>query len=808
MKNNKENKIEYARYMVETMKKSFNENRHYAWMDKTLIDNSRVTYISVGYNEEYDRLEVIGNYEFSNGFVEKVKIGQYNVTEGYGVIYMGNKEKEYVKLHYFQQALIKYWEQEMDKYGDMMSFGLYDMKKYVEQLKYLKSNTEEIVNLPLDEKYAIQLKISPNHTTTIKIFKEIFEKDEEYVDAYDVLADRFNPMYHLGVVMYNKFEELVTATVNGEVDIADMDEICTEMYRTVGYDEFEGFDIKIKILDYKLNKKSPNYEWFMKESEWTGLMTVVDMEKIYAFEDAGLKVELYEDVEEVLVWDVAEQLEGQVSLDEINYEITLSEDEVLPVGTKVEYKRIIKYRFDEEKKEMIRVTETFTGEITKIKEEVGKGMYTEKDFNDNVSYSVYCDEIIGWEKPVEKEEEVKELQRVEYKKSDVTKAMKKLGDYLKSEVRTDEEIYDKIFDMFPSACEIDIREEDVDSISFLAGVEYVGVKPTKASMLEVNEYFARVDRMYGLMFNIYIEKDKILMSADVMLDYVDKWGYAYNTDFVIKEMEIPTENNIQKREIVDEINLNLEPKVEKKKGFEVRIVDIETGTPVEIVKNIDNINIAESIERGMLINLNRDNYYTEIIDLSQSKIPIVEIVKKEKPAEVVRGSYTDCVECGSENFIENSKEGFICHECGEKNTRLIEITEDVTVESLLKLADDLGLPSLDEEVSPEPTAEDVREWQGIEIENKYSKELFDKYGLANYLVKETGILCIDTGSMMYKKINGEPTKTRVDRFLAENKEYEMKLFNDKHVAIPHYIIYKKENEEDEKYNSFNGKEIK
>ena len=58
-------------------------------------------------------------------------------------------------------------------------------------------------------------------------------------------------------------------------------------------------------------------------------------------------------------------------------------------------------------------------------------------------------------------------------------------------------------------------------------------------------------------------------------------------------------------------------------------------------------------------------------------------------------------------------------------------------------------------------------------------------------MEETGNLCIDTGSMLYKIIDGAPTGDRVKKFLIENKDYDMKLFNDKYVDIPHYIIHRR-----------------
>lgn len=405
------NKLTLAKNTVEGMIKIYENNKEYGWMDKLVIQNARINYLAVGFNKEYNRLEVIGQYEYQNGFKEKVKIAQYDLTEGFGTVWMGDKKKDYVKVHYFQQAIIKYWEQEMDKQGDMFSNGLYEMKNNIEQIKYLQKNQkvevmEEIeeVEISLDKKYAKQLEKSPNHITTIKIFKEIFANDDVYVGVYDVLADRFNPYYDLGKMMHKKFKELLDATINGELGLGDMDILCTELFRTCGYEHLAKFDTEIKILDFKSRKKYPTYEWFMKENCWDGTRTIVDMEKIYAFEDAGLKVELFEDIEEVLIWNVAEQLEGQIGLDEIEIKEEVEEmknkevldlDENLPLGT------IVGFRYDVYENDVLVDKMILTGKIVYISDDFN-GKYN-VETNDKKTYLVYNSDIVTWERPSKKE---------------------------------------------------------------------------------------------------------------------------------------------------------------------------------------------------------------------------------------------------------------------------------------------------------------------------------------------------------------------------------------------------------------------
>lgn len=89
--------------------------------------------------------------------------------------------------------------------------------------------------------------------------------------------------------------------------------------------------------------------------------------------------------------------------------------------------------------------------------------------------------------------------------------------------------------------------------------------------------------------------------------------------------------------------------------------------------------------------------------------------------------------------------------------------KDATPEEVLEIAEELGLPSLDEEVSPEPTPEDVVEWQGLEKNKTYTnkseeKEMntINKNALNNRMVKL-----------------GEFLKENTDKQEIENKVFEL-----------------------------------
>ena len=75
---------------------------------------------------------------------------------------------------------------------------------------------------------------------------------------------------------------------------------------------------------------------------------------------------------------------------------------------------------------------------------------------------------------------------------------------------------------------------------------------------------------------------------------------------------------------------------EKKSGFEVRVVNISTGETVQTM-DAPNMRMAEKIESGVLRHLNTNDYYTEIVDLAQSKeieIKTEKIVEKSEEKEM------------------------------------------------------------------------------------------------------------------------------------------------------------------------------
>lgn len=340
--------------------------------------------------------------------ISYIRVANFQQEFSCGDIFLPNGQyKEYQKLGNIINALNKmyndlgfYFNNKNNRKTLECARKQYEINKSINEQE---TETEEI-EISLDEKYAKQLEESPNHIITTKIFKEILANDDVYVGAYDVLADRFNPYYNLGKIMHKKFKELLDATINGELGLGDMDILCTELFRTCGYEQFAKYDTEIKILDFKSRKKYPTYEWFMKENCWDGTRTIVDMEKIYDFENAGLKVELFEDIEEVLIWNVTEQLEGQVGFNDMEIKEEVEEmknKEVLDLNENLPLGTIVGFRYDVYENDVLVDKMILTGKIVHISDDFN-GKYN-VETNDKKTYLVYNSDIVTWERPSKKE---------------------------------------------------------------------------------------------------------------------------------------------------------------------------------------------------------------------------------------------------------------------------------------------------------------------------------------------------------------------------------------------------------------------
>lgn len=78
------------------------------------------------------------------------------------------------------------------------------------------------------------------------------------------------------------------------------------------------------------------------------------------------------------------------------------------------------------------------------------------------------------------------------------------------------------------------------------------------------------------------------------------------------------------------------------------------------------------------------------------------------------------------------------------------------------------------------------------VEKAQDVLVYEKYGLDDYINCETGNVVIDVKDMKNKgNIFGTPLEEVIDKLLKENKEFEMKLFNENYIKEPHYMIFRK-----------------
>lgn len=78
------------------------------------------------------------------------------------------------------------------------------------------------------------------------------------------------------------------------------------------------------------------------------------------------------------------------------------------------------------------------------------------------------------------------------------------------------------------------------------------------------------------------------------------------------------------------------------------------------------------------------------------------------------------------------------------------------------------------------------------VEKAQDVLVYEKYGLDDYIDSETGNVVIDVKDIKNKgNIFGTPLEEVIDKLLKENKEFEMKLFNENYIKEPHYMIFRK-----------------
>lgn len=132
----------------------------------------------------------------------------------------------------------------------------------------------------------------------------------------------------------------------------------------------------------------------------------------------------------------------------------------------------------------------------------------------------------------EKENNKKDVKEMEMKtttKQRLNNRMKKLAAQLVEE-KTIQEKEEIVYSLFPNAIELEVEES---SIHFLVDEEYIGAKPTKKYMMEIDENFGKINNMYGLMVSVHIKENAVEAEASVAVDFSDVWGNQDYIDFMV-----------------------------------------------------------------------------------------------------------------------------------------------------------------------------------------------------------------------------------------------------------------------------------
>lgn len=748
------------------------EDRYIQRIDGYLLDG-KMNYISVSYDEKNEIIDVVATIVHNN-YEEKARLGKFCLRYNEGTVY-GKKDREYKRLAYFQKAIIKLWE---EKIADdfCLTAGLYEMNELPKWLKIIEEENkkQELIVGDADvQKYTKQLAGANTTEKIIDAFEEIFINEDFYIGGGEILADFFNEGCALGATMHEKFEVLLDAVISGKLELEKITSTCERMRESYNYDALAKYETKFAIVAYEIKKIKPEYDWFMKINEWNNTRTIVDIEKIDAFKDAGYIIELVPEYEEVIMYGVDEQLEGQVSLDEIeiieeveemkNKEV-LDLDENLPLGT------IVGFRYDVYENDVLVDKMILTGKIVYISDDFN-GKYN-VETNDKKTYLVYNSDIVTWERPSKKEIKISITGEGRVEDIETTS----VADASKNLVRRIAEIKGERY-CNKTWITIDVKE-------FEQPIEF------------------RVDLIESLHGDVSNVLELIIEEKRSECKYVaenkEKCTWIKDTDKFISVRE----------ELIEVLEKYLNPapapepviEVEEEYIPDCRIL-MQGGKAVDIVEiNAYNQNHSSGLAGTKIIKYAQGFFYNSEIENKLS----VDQIKKLR-------------ECG----FDMDKQVAIAKEIvdefnkqiNEKNNKKMLTLRKVDVIGSEKCEYDIifagmninGIKKYDKDGEQHEVIKGIDADGKIYLSSEYeylrplveeklkekTLELFKKYKLSEYYVEETGNLCIDTGSMMYKIIDGAPTGDRVKKFLMENKDYDIKLFNDKYVDIPHYIIYRR-----------------
>ncbi|HSQ89374.1 hypothetical protein, partial [Romboutsia sp.] len=200
---------------------------------------------------------------------------------------------------------------------------------------YLGITDVMIEEISLDDAMRNELETAEPAEVANVLEKIFISSDMSVCGGYYVLSDYFTESDTLGEVMLKKIDEIL---VRG-LEVSKITD--TEMYVLKQAKEQMELDdatiAKIEVLEFKKEGTVPEYEDFLTD----GMFKEIDAEKIEIFKMNNISVEIVDG--EVVMYDVTEQLEGQVDL--IAYEKSV---EVNKLESPIKVKKVIeeKVTFD------------------------------------------------------------------------------------------------------------------------------------------------------------------------------------------------------------------------------------------------------------------------------------------------------------------------------------------------------------------------------------------------------------------------------------------------------------------------------
>lgn len=166
--------------------------------------------------------------------------------------------------------------------------------------------------------------------------------------------------------------------------------------------------------------------------------------------------------------------------------------------------------------------------------------------------------------------------------------------------------------------------------------------------------------------------------------------------------------------------------------------------------------------------------------------------------------YNLMADVSSENKIETKKQAWDLIKDDTKVILLDEINEgkfDKCVEESMEelpMAEETNEKEVIDFVDLPFNEDDVEVTLRRNKDNKSVKMSdYVKHGLDEFEDKQTGSLVITPAQMKEKTWQGLTVESAVEDLLKENKEYECKLFNEKHIKEPHYVVYRKNTKSEE-----------